>query len=1058
MMFFNVLPRWGGALTKSMVIPLLFFGIYSANASPEVFFTKNRIQTRTGILQGRLPADTVISGHVTDTMGEALIGVSVKVKGVANLGASTNVNGDFKLSLPDSIANPVLVVSYLGYDTREVPVPASGAIAVQLTSNSLDLQEVVIVGYNVVKKADVTGAVASVGAEEIRSRPVANALEAMQGKAAGVDITSNERPGELGSVLIRGARSINASNTPLYVVDGIPLSSGGIEAINPNDVERIDILKDASATAIYGSRGANGVVLVTTKRGATGGLTLSYAGTVRIETLNDRTRMMNSGQYIEFRRNAYRRAGNYPDEPTQADDQLIFGQDAYAWANVLKGWQNGVWNGGMVSTTDWTGMVKQTGVVNDHTLSVSGGTDKIKAYGSFGFLNQEGTQLGQGYKRYTAKFSTDITPVKWFTMGGSITGTSGNQDYGFSTTNASGPGTLYFAAQGMLPYAVPYDDNGNRINLPGGDINILNPIGEENFNVNQRKTLRALGSLYAQVTFLPGLRYRVNFGPDFYSLRNGRWMDERSINRGGGEPGSTNYAQLSQTYRNSWTLDNLLYYDKTLDKHSFGITLLQSSTSYRQETSTMTATKLPWNAQMWYQLNSVSALDSYGSGLIESSLLSYMARLNYTFDNKYLLTASARWDGASQLAPGHKWDFFPSASIAWRLDQENFLNKAEWINQLKLRFGLGSTGNAAINPYTTEGAVQTLYYTWGSLVAPGYVSSDASLANPSPLPNQDLGWERTTQWNLGIDFDFFRGGISGSLDLYTSRTNDLLLLQSIPSVTGYTTTLANVGATGNRGVDLTLNTRNIRSENFTWSSTLNFSANRDRIIELANGRNDDVNNRWFIGQPLSVYYDFVKDRIWQNTPGDLAEIAKFNANGLSFRPGDIKPKDRNGDYRIDANNDRMIVGHARPDWTGGLTNTFEYKNWQLSVFIFSRWGFTLPTGGEFLQGRYAQRLVDYWTPQNPTNDYPSPNYDSANGDPFRSAMNYQDASFIKVRTLSIGYTLPGSASKKLGLGSVRIYGQVENPGLLYSNVDWIDPDLGGSTFNRGFVLGLNAGF
>ncbi|GAB3171076.1 hypothetical protein GCM10027291_23570 [Telluribacter humicola] len=338
------------------------------------------------------------------------------------------------------------------------------------------------------------------------------------------------------------------------------------------------------------------------------------------------------------------------------------------------------------------------------------------------------------------------------------------------------------------------------------------------------------------------------------------------------------------------------------------------------------------------------------------------------------------------------------------------------------------------------------------------MSSDASLATPVPMANLDLGWEHTTQWNLGVDFVLFNRKLSGSVDLYTSRTTDLLLRRSIPSIVGYVTTWDNIGATSNKGIDLTLNSTNVQTRDFEWASTLNFSTNRDRITSLANGTNDDLANLWFIGQRLAVYYDYVKDRIWQNTTEDLAEMEKFNANGHKFRPGDIKVTDLNGDYRIDANNDRQIIGHSSPKWTFGFNNTFTYKNWDLAVFVFGRFGFTVAAGSEALQGRFAQRVVNYWSPENPTNEYPSPNYNSAAGDPFRSAMNYQDGSFVKIRNLSLGYNLPASVTNKLHRSNCRVYAQMQNPGLVYSGVSWLDPDLGGSTFNRGVVVGLNVGF
>jgi len=1076
-MYLNFQPKSNHLKTTSNKLKLLIFGASALSCvmMNTVVFAASATEKENKISRKKV-VDTTVKGKITDEKGETLVGVVIKVKNTSIV-TTTDANGAFSITIPSTVTDPVLVVSYIGYTSQEVPVGGKTAINIQLKSAINDLDEIVIVGYNAVKKSDLTGSVVSVGAEEIRSRPVTNALQAIQGKAAGVDITSNERPGQIGSILIRGVRSINASNSPLYVVDGIPLQAGGIEAINPNDIEAIDILKDASATAIYGSRGANGVVLVTTKQGKVGRLTLDYVGTATIETLNDRTEMMNSGQYIEFRRDAYRRTAylnsingtttapiyNYPTVATQANDQEIFKQDPNMLTNLNKGWVNGVFDGSLVPTTDWTDLVTKTGVTQDHVLSVSGGTDKIKAYGSFGYLNQEGTQLGQDFERYSGKVSIEINPVKWFRMGANLTASYGLQNYGFQAASASGPSSIYFATRGMLPLAIPYDANGNRINLPGGDINIQNPIEEANLNINLRKTLRTIGSVFGEVNLMKGLKYRINFGPDFSNFYNGRYQDARSVNRDAGIPGSiNNYAQLSQNNRFAYTLDHLLYYNKTINKHDFGVTLLQSSSSFREESSSLTGSKISLPNSLWYGLNTanLTGLDGFDTNLRKSTLASYMGRINYTYNNKYLLTASARWDGASMLAQGNKWDFFPSAALAWRIDQEEFLKSINWISQLKVRLGVGSTGNSSVDIGSTLGLTQPLTYTFGSSAQTGYVASDASLANPISLPNKLLSWEKTLQYNLGLDFDILKGRISGSLDFYKSKTSDLILLKRIATVNGYGTSFANVGSTKNRGIDLTLNTVNVKTNDFSWESTLNFSVSKDQIVKLDNG--DMINDRLFIGQRVGVAYDYEKLGIWQNTDEDRIEMAKFNANITNkaswFSPGSIRIKDLNGDYKIDANNDMKVLGHYNPSWTGGLTNTFGYKGFDLSIFIIARYNFLIQSGAEALQGRFAQRVVDYWTPNNPTNDYPAPNYASAGGDPFNSSMNYQDASFIKIRNISLGYNVPSNLAKKLTLSRLRVYAQAINPGLIYSKVKWIDPDLGGSTFNRGFVFGVNASF
>lgn len=996
-----------------------------------------------------------VAGRVTSADGMPQPNVTVSVRGKA-ISTATDSEGRYRLS--GVALGDVLVFSSVGFDTREIKVTGP-KVDVTLTSSSEDLEEVVVVGYNTVKRSDLTGSIVSVGSKEIAEFPLNNPLQALQGRAAGVDATSNERPGEMGSVRVRGQRSIEADSGPLYVVDGVPLQSGGLEFLNPKDIETMDVLKDASATAIYGSRGANGVIIVTTKRGRAGRTSLDYSVTSTIENLNDRVTMMNSEQYIEFRRHAFRRAGQYPDEPTLEEDRKIFGQDPHAWANVEKGWVNGTWNGSLVPTTNWTDYVTKTGVTHDHILSASGGTEKMQAYGSFGYLKQDGTQLGQDYQRYTGKFSVDVKPTTWFKFGGTMNLTYGDQNYGYATTNATGPGNIYFAAQGMLPFAVPFDSEGNRINLPGGDVNILNPIQEADYNINERKVLRGFGNIFGEFDLLKGLRYRINFGPDFYQNRNGRYMDAFSINRGGGEPGSTNRAQLDNTMRFTWTLDNLVYYNTHFNKsHNLGVTLLQSATAFRRENSWMIGENLPWNSQRWHQLGSVEKLVGHGSDLEEWQLSSYMGRINYDYKGKYLFTGSIRWDGSSVLADGHKWDTFPSLAVAWRLDQEDFLKDVVWINNLKPRIGYGASGNSSIEAYSTLGRLQPLYYTWGDLVELGYVPSDPSLRDPISMPNKQLAWEKTVQVNYGLDFSLLNNRLSGSIDYYTSWTNNLLLPRGLPLLTGYPTTIANIGSTANRGVDITLQTVNITNDSFSWESSVNLTTNKERIVELANGKNDDIANLWFIGRRIQVHYDFVKDGIWQNTAEDLEEMAKFNANGHQFEPGNIRVRDLNGDYKIDPNDDRMILGHTLPKWNFGFGNTFTYKDFDLTFFVYGRGGFMIRAGRESLQGRFAQRLVDYWTPENPTNEYPAPNYDNAGGDPYASALDYQDGTFVKLRNVSVGYRLPQSTIERFKLANFRVYAQWMNPGLLYSAVDWIDPDLGGSTFNRGVVLGLNIGF
>ncbi len=1012
-----------------------------------------------------------VSGKVTDASGEPLPGVTVVVQGTTK-GTVTDFDGNYTIS--DVQADETLVFSFVGMKAQEVGVGSQSTINVVMAEDAIGIEEVVAIGYGVQKKSDVTGATVSVGADQIQSRPVNNAVEAMQGRAAGVDITSSERPGTIGNITIRGVRSLTASNSPLYVVDGIPLVTGtidaagnddnpvtlgGIDNLNPTDIESIDILKDASATAIYGSRGANGVVLITTKSGKSGKFTLSLDASLTIENIHEFSPLLNAGEYVDYRRWAKYydplAVGTFPrgDQPTQANDALIFTGDDTAWNNILKGWEGGTWDGSKLTSTDWTDFVTRTGITTQNTLSASGGTEKMKAYGSFGYTDNKGVVKGQGYKRYSANVSIDVTPVKWFSFGGKLNSSYSIQEYGQSTTGNVGVSVqsgLYESARTIFQYALPYDADGNVIDYPGGDIAVKTIINEEKYSQDQRVTLRAFGSFYGQLDFaaiapvLEGLKFRTNFGPDIQTWRNGIYIDGQSVIRGGSA-----YASLDKRQRTSYTLDNLLYYDRTIEKHNFGLTLLQSQTQFETEYSAMSANNIPFASQKWNALGAVSSLESWSSGITKQSLLSYMARLNYSFTNKYLLTVSGRYDGASQLAAGHKWSFFPSAALGWRMDQEDFMADVDWVNQLKVRLGVGVTGNAAIDPYTTKGKLDALFYPFGSTAAGGQ-------QNVETFSNPDLGWEKTTQYNVGLDFSILRSRVYGSLDAYTSHTTDLLLQKSIPTVTGFPNTFANIGETKSKGVDLTLTTTNIKTRDFGWSTTFNASYQDNEIVSLANGKEDNLTNEWFIGYSQNIIYDYEADGVWQEA--DVAEMEKFNANGHTFTLGNVRVVDQNGDYEIDANNDRTIIGSEIPKYILGLTNTVNYKNFELSVFLYGRMGYTYDAGGEGLPGRYNQRKVDYYTVVDTNSDYQKPIYSAGNGDQYFGSLGFHSGSFLKIRNISLGYNLPERIASSLGVSKFRFYVQASNPGFIFNKVSWIDMDLRYHASNRGFVTGISVQF
>jgi TonB-dependent starch-binding outer membrane protein SusC len=1003
-----------------------------------------------------LAQEKTIQGEVLDSNNLPIPGVSILVKGTQR-NTQTDLDGKFTIS---AAAGEVLTISFVGMETQEITVGDQTSINVVLNDGAKELDEVVVVGYGQRKRSDVTGAIVSVSAKEIASRPVSNALEAMQGKAAGVDITSSQRPGTLGAITIRGVRSLTASNSPLYVVDGIPLISGGIENINPLDIEAIDILQDASATAIYGSRGANGVVIVTTKRGKNGKYTINLNYATTVEELRDLAPMMDASDYITFRRWAkyYSNPVTFPrgDQPTVANDQAIFNAtgDPYAWANINKGWETGTWDGSKVKSTDYTDYVKQTGITNNYSLNVSGGSEKIKAFGSFGYLDNKGTTVGQRYKRYTTKLSLDITPAKWFSFGGTL-----NASYGIINFGQSGSGRnslnsatdLYGSARAVFQYAVPYDDAGNRIDFPGGDDGVKSIIDERKYSTDERLNARIFGSLYSQIDFggiwepLNGLKYRVNFGPDMSFNRNGLYLDKKSVARSG-----SSYGSLYKDQVLSYTLDHLLLYNKTFGRHVLDFTALQSQTAYRFESSNMAAENVPFADMKWNALtNSNVALSSWGSSLSERQILSYMGRVNYTFDDKYNLTVSGRYDGASQLAEGNRGAFFPSAAASWSLNKEKFLENVQWVNNLRLRLGVGVTGNSAIDPYSTKGGITSINYPNGGTLVPGSVTSTI-------LANQDLGWEQTTQYNLGIDFGVFNSRITGQLDIYTSHTTDLLMAKSLTPVAGYPSTYANVGETKSNGIGLTLNTVNVQTTDFEWNTTLSATMQGNEIVTLANGKNDDIQNNWFIGEQLGVVYGYASNGIWKES--DAEEMALFNANGHAFSAGLARPVDQNGDHKIDANNDRVIVGNTLPKYVLGMTNTFNYKGVELSIFLYGRLKYMYNTGGDAQTGRFNQRAIDYYTEADTDSEYQKPIYTAGTGDPYAGTLGYRDGSFIKIRTISLGYNFPKSLTDKMGISNLRFYVQALNPGTIYSKLNWIDLDVNSSFFNRGFTSGLNFEF
>jgi TonB-linked SusC/RagA family outer membrane protein len=1049
-----------------------------------------------------------ISGTVKTADNQPLPGVTVMVKETVT-GTTTDQAGNYVMNVEP--AGKTLVFSFIGMSTQEITIGNQTKIDIVMQESAIGLNEVVVVGYGTVKKSDVTGALTSVSEKTLEERPVQNVIQALQGKASGVDITSNIKPGELPPVTIRGNRSMQASNAPLYVVDGIPLAVGNLNDFNPNDISSVEILKDASATAIYGSRGANGVILISTKKGTVGKVTINYNTTISLDSYHSLTDWMNGGQYIDRARltlmnnRQYNATTNtdqkvpatywYPD-PFLDNTKFSLASDPVAQESVWMGyeWVDGilggtpvtrattaeeqalgwpaqvpVYNSANIRSYDWAGAALRQGVTQNHQISLSKGDDNSHLYMSIAYLNQVGVQKDQDYKRYNIILNGDISPVKWLTIGTSVNGSSALQNFGIQAENTSNTGSkdLYSRALDQYPYALPRNPDGTFIYNPGGNLSLWNPLIDIDQSINERTTYAIYSNSFGEIKFTPWLRYHLNFGAQFRQFRSGSWTGSSATSHLTNKPNTASY---SATQNFAWVAENLLYIDKTFANiHTVGVTLLQSAQKSRQEGINIRASSMIYDISKWYDIasNLVGKPDGYGTSFTENTLMSYMARLNYSLMNKYLITASGRWDGASVLAPGHKWDFFPSFALAWKMQEESFLKSFSWIDEFKLRYGYGVTGNSSVSPYSTSGPLSKNPYVFGSTAAIGYL--------PQVVPNPLLTWEKTAQSNLGLDFTFLKSRLSGTIELYLANTSDLILNKTLPAVSGFVSKVQNIGKTRNKGIEITLSTVNIRNNNIRWTTDFSFYANKEEIVELlskdADGKPLDIlANRWFIGYPTQVYYNYENDGIWQNTTEDLAEMAKFNANGHKFYPGTIKVVDQNGDYKI-TGDDMVILGSNRPKWSGGFTNTLDYKNFELSFFIFARIG-------QLYFGGYPGNRVenDVWSWDNPNGRWPM--WNGGNVENNAAAMNYNNGSYVSVRHISLSYSLPAKWLKPISLSNLQLSCQVVNPFIFGGDVVkmGINPEdntnwdvvssntfpLGGENNNtilvQSFVFGLKVGF
>ena len=972
----------------------------------------------------------VVKGQVTDKNGDAVIGATVKVKN-AQTGTVTDFNGNFSLSVQKA---GTLVVSYIGYLAKEVAFNPGQTLNISIEEDATALDEVVVVGYGVQKKSDVTGSVTSINKDRLSKLPVTNVLQAVQGAAAGVTISQGSSiPGDAPSALVRGRNSINAGTGPYIVVDGIPISKSGgsLNDINPGDIESMEILKDASATAIYGTNGANGVILITTKHGKDGKPSISYNGYLGIEDFAHKMDYCNGAQITQ----------RYKDYVAQNPGETMY-NDFVKNQNEAEAQAAG-------RETDWLyDMVSQTGIIQDHNVTVNGGAEKIKYFISGDYMSQKGVLKGFNYKRYSLRMNIDADVTDYLRIGTNSYIVSHNRD---------GGRVNFMMAEAMSPYGKVYEDDGSYCIYPMYTESLFfNPMRDINQDHERRQWNINLNA-YAELNFgniwkpLTGLTYKFNFGYSFVPKRENYYNGAEQNDPNG-------YGYIFNAETQSRTVENILTYAKDIQKHHFDITLLYASSRKKYHDNTATGAKFINDELLWHNLGgggtqtAKSYTDLY-------TTVSQMGRLNYSYDSRYLFTFTVRRDGSSVFGADNKYGTFPSIALGWNIANEKFMEKADWLNNLKLRLSYGKAGNEAIGVYETLAKMSNAALTMDG-------QSATALYPSSRMGNSGLGWETTKTFNIGIDFGFLNNRINGNIDFYTSTTTDLLLQRNLPKISGYSNVYMNMGKTANKGLEITINSKNIVTKDFTWGTNLVWSWNKNEIKDLYGDEKSDIGNRWFIGEPISVIYDYEMVGIWQKDEIERGDHLKWDPQA---QPGDVKLRDVNGDGKIDPNDDKTIQGQTTPKWIGGLTNTFTYKNLSLSIFIQTVQGLKrnnslLAMASDEMGRRNSTTEIGYWTESNPSNEYRSLSKTSN-----RWGYGFPcDASFTRIKDITLSYQFPAQITNALRISALTVYASARNLATFTSWKGW-DPESditqrgwGGYENNypmtKSYVFGLNVTF
>ena len=943
-------------------------------------------------------AQVAVKGKIVDETGRGMPGVSVALKGTST-GTSSTENGNYTLQVPDK--NAVLVFSFIGYTPKEVKVGNQLTINVNLAPSAENLEQVVVIGYGTQRKEAVTGSVASVGGDKLREVPSPNIAQALQGRVAGVEITpTSSKPGATAQILIRGQRSLTASNEPLIVLDGIPFP-GSIADINPNDIKSIDILKDASATAIYGSRGANGVILLTTNRGQMGSKAkISYNSYVGLQQLFAEYPMMDGPEFVAFRKAAGAFTTNGVDE---SDD-------------VNTDWQDLFYN--------------KSSIVTSHDMTLSGGSETGTYSFGGGYYKNQSLIPTQNYQRYSMRGSVDQQVGKYFRVGFTT-----NSNYNISEGNQLG----IYGILSQSPIANPYNADGSlkrtiRTVQDESWVNtrdLVNSIKDK--WVDETRGFATYNSAYAEVKIpgIEGLKYRANLGLDFVQSNNGKYT---GVGVGSSTATTPSTADVSNAHTYHWTIENLLTYDRTFSKkHNINVVALYSAEQNKFNSSAMWARDIPASAFQFYNLGQANGEFGIRDGVYNLwGLVSYMGRLMYSYDDRYMLSATLRSDGSSRLAPGHKWHTYPAVSAGWNIGNESFMKDIAVVDKLKLRVGYGQTSNQAVSPYQTLGVLNARPYNFGNN---NYVTGYF----PSRLPNPDLGWEYSDTWNYGLDFSVLKNRISGTFEYYVTNTKDILLGLTLPITAGVASYTGNIGQTQNKGWEFNVNGIILDNLNgWTWDLGFNIFSNRNELVALASGQTRDEGNAWFVGHNINAIYDFEKIGLWQ-TDDPHRNILEPGGN-----VGMIKVK-YTGDYNPDGTPVRTIGAADRQildvdaKFSGGFNTRVAYKGFDLGlVGAFKSGGILISTlyGSSgylnLMNGRRGNVKVDYWTPENTDAKYPKPGGIASGDNPkYGSTLGYFDASFLKVRTITLGYDFNKILLKNSDI-RLRAYFTVQNPFVLFS--------------------------